>query len=288
MVYTINKQIRHSEHLRKSFFDLAYATFAISFEDWYANGYWDDHYIPYALVYKNQVVANASVTILHTTWQNEKKKYIQIGTVMCAPAFRNRGYVRILLDEIIADWKDQSDAIYLYANDSVLDFYPKFGFQQAQEYQYFMPISSHASDFIKLKMTEPKHQKRLLHCYRKNNPFTDLPFLDNEGLLMFYCMGYMKDCIYYSKQHATICIAQFDGETLFCHDLFGAPSTDLTTILPDLALPQTKKVVLGFTPKQKEQYLCQAITQDDVLFVYENKENIFKKNQVMMPVLSHA
>lgn len=50
--------------------------------------------------------------------------------------YRNKGISRKLMDKVLQDWKDKCDAIYLYANDSVLDFYPKFGFIKAKEYQY--------------------------------------------------------------------------------------------------------------------------------------------------------
>lgn len=81
-------------------------------------------------------MANVSVNIIDIEIQEQVKRYIQIGTVMTDCNYRNKGLSRKLMDKILQDWKDKCDAIYLYANDSVLDFYPKFGFIKAMEYQY--------------------------------------------------------------------------------------------------------------------------------------------------------
>ena len=78
----LQKNIKNDSYLRRSFFQLAKNTFDLSFEQWYQNGYWTDSYIPYVLHENGTVVANASVNIIDTLWQGEKKRYIQLGTVM--------------------------------------------------------------------------------------------------------------------------------------------------------------------------------------------------------------
>ncbi|WP_171903874.1 hypothetical protein [Cellulosilyticum sp. I15G10I2] len=35
---------------------------------------------------------------------------------------------RILIEKVITEWDDNSNLLYLFANDSVLDFYPRFRF----------------------------------------------------------------------------------------------------------------------------------------------------------------
>jgi GNAT superfamily N-acetyltransferase len=58
----------------------------------------------------------------------EKKRYIQLGTVMTHPDYQGQGLSRVLLKKAIADYRDKCDLIFSFANNSVLNFYPKFGF----------------------------------------------------------------------------------------------------------------------------------------------------------------
>ena len=49
--------------------------------------------------------------------------------------YRNRGLIRQIMEEIDKDYSEIVDGIFLFANDEVLDFYPKFGFQKSGEYE---------------------------------------------------------------------------------------------------------------------------------------------------------
>lgn len=288
MKYPLVKQLKQHDTLRQSFIDLAVDTFDLSFEAWYQAGFWTENYIPYALVDDNQVIANASVNVIDTRWLGAEKRYIQIGTVMTDKRYRNNGLARYLLTEIIRDWQHRADAIYLYANATVRDFYPKFGFEKAREYQYTLRATPVASDFRRLDMDDDADRQQLLRYYAKSNPFSALPMNNNVGLLMFYCASYLKACVYFSEQHQAIAIATQNRGTLLCFDIFAEPGTTLTQIVNALANQQTQRVVLGFTPKESRECECTLIDDEDTLFLFSGKENVFRDHQVMFPLLSHA
>ena len=48
------------------------------------------------------------------------------------------------------------------------------------------------------------------------------------------------------------------------------------------------KAILGFTPKENRTGEYEKIEGEDILFIYGQKENIFKENKLMFPLLSHA
>ena len=129
----ILKGYRDDDTLRGSFDRLARRTFDLTFEDWYQNGFWGDDYIPYSVVIDGAVAANVSVNRTNFVLDGETKRFIQLGTVMTDERYRNRGLIRRLMTEIDRDFAGQADGVYLFANDSVLDFYPKFGFRWAAE-----------------------------------------------------------------------------------------------------------------------------------------------------------
>lgn len=150
---TVIKNYRENDELRHSFNELAKKTFWIDFEDWYQSGYWTDRYNPYSIVLDGKVVANVSVNQTNFVVNGESKHYIQLGTVMTEEAYRNRGLIRRIMEEIDKDYADKIDGIYLFANNEVLSFYPKFGFRTAKQYEYVKEVSGlEASGFVQIPM----------------------------------------------------------------------------------------------------------------------------------------
>ena len=114
--YQFNKGYGKNNELRKSFNNLAQRIFGFDFEQWYQDGYWKEQYIPYSMIDGDKVVANISVNIMNFKVFGEEKRYIQLGTVMTNPDYRNQGLVRILIKKVIDDYGDKCDLMYLFAN----------------------------------------------------------------------------------------------------------------------------------------------------------------------------
>lgn len=288
--YTYNSNILGDEQRRISFNELAQKTFGLDFETWYKNGYWRKSYIPHVLLDNKQVVANVSVNIIDTIWQNQRKSYIQLGTIMTDTKYRNKGLVRFLINKILEESKDKCDAIYLYANDSVLDFYPKFGFVIASEYQSEVPVFYKTQGIVKkLDMSLSQDRELLLSKYAQSNPFSALPMIDNVGLLMFYCFQFMNNNVYYVEKYDAIVIAEYEDDSLLCYDIFCSDDKELNDILSIMAIESTKSVLFGFALKNVCNYKNSQLKEEDTtLFVLSSKENIFAHNQLMFPLLSHA
>lgn len=289
MRFALKTNIRDNCKLRKSFIELAIKTFDLSFEEWYQSGYWTDNYIPYAILDGEKIIANASVNIIDTVWNNLPKRYIQIGTVMTDTQYRNRGLSRRLIEQILNDWQDKCDAIYLFANNTVLDFYPKFGFEKAIEYQCSMSVTAKSLKLKKLNMSNDADRMFLKKYYAKSNPFSALPMMDNYGLLMFYCVSFMKDCIFYCEAFDAVVIAKQSKDSLMCFDIYCDEHQSLHDIISAVSSKGTANAILGFTPKDTTGCAITPIhSEDDTLFVLADKDNIFAQNKVMFPSLSHA
>lgn len=289
MSLIINKDIKDNKKLRESFFELAIQTFDTSFEAWYQGGYWTDKYIPYAMLDGEKVVANASVNIIDTVIDGKSKRYIQLGTVMTDITYRNKGLSRRLMDEILSDWLTKCDAIYLFANKTVLDFYPKFGFVRENEYQCSIPIMPKSEKIKKLNMSYKEDRNFLKKYYAKSNPFSALPMLNNYGLLMFYCSAFMKDYVFYCKEFDAVVVAMLNNDTLMCFDIYCDENKSLIDILSAVSSEETRRVVFGFSPKHTVDCIVNAIIGDDeTLFILKSKDNVFAQNKIMFPSLSHA
>ena len=302
MAYHLHKHVRDDDRARAAFNALAGEVFGLSFEKWRRQGCWTDRYIPYLLLDGDEAAANVSVNRMETVWDGKRKQCIQLGTVMTAPAYRGRGLARMLMEEVLRDWLDRCDALYLFANDTVLDFYPKFGFQrQAETQRRLLPSLLPAAapqPLRRLDMALPADRELLHACYQRGNPHTRLPMLDNEGLLMFYCASFLRDHIFYLEDSQTAAILEREEDALICLDLYGGRNTpaealphllgSLLQSLPDHWTAGAKELRLGFTPAGDALGEAVPIGEDDALFIYAEKENPLSGWQGMFPLLSHA
>ena len=100
----------------------------ISFEPWQKAGFWTKDYLPYSIIQKGNIISNVSVSLMTVLVNGERLDAAQIGAVGTVPEYRKQGLSRLLINHVIDIYSKKSDLIFLFANDSVMDFYPKFGF----------------------------------------------------------------------------------------------------------------------------------------------------------------
>lgn len=288
--YTFNSEVRKQSAVKTSFNELTQLVFNFDFEPWNTAGYWDDSYRPLVLLHNERVVA-AAANLIRFRFEGRPRNYIQIGTVMTHPDYRGRGLSRWLLERILADWRHRCDGIYLYANDSVLDFYPKFGFVRADEYKYACPVPRPDNKVRarKLDMSSLCDRELLLKSYAHSNPYSRFTVENNGGLVMFCCMSEMRNNVWYIDAYETAVIADFAEVTLLCDDIFGKGEVSMNTILAALATDRERRVVLGFTPTDQTGCRTDLLkAANATFFVLGSKENLFVDNKLMLPLLSHA
>lgn len=282
---------KNDDSLRNSFNNLARKIYGFDFEAWYKNGYWKDKYIPYSMVDGNTIVSNVSVNIIDFLVSGVKRTYLQIGTVMTDPNYRNHGLNRILMERILKNWRGKCDLIYLFANDSVLHFYPKFGFTIAKEYQHFVEVKSENTepDFIKLEMSNQENKNFLFNKVNQSFDFSKVSMLNNATLVMFYCTSFMDQNVYYLERLDAIAIAEFKDNILFLNDIYCKKEVSINDIILSLVNKEIKKVVLGFTPKTKTTFDEKILKEENsTLFIIDDKWDLFKYKKLRFPVLSHA
>ncbi len=125
---------------------------------------------------------------------------------------------------------------------------------------------------------------------KKSNPFSPLRVEHNFGLLMFYCSAFMKHFVYYSAKNEAVVIAMQNGPVLICFDLF----CDVGKSLVDAGqrtgrMTTFTEAILSVLPLMKTgSASSEKIEGEDILFVYDQKENLFKDRKLMFPLLAHA
>jgi len=287
--YMFSDKILSSQNTHDGYFLLAKTIFRrLDFDKWYRSGYWDERFIPYVLYDGDTAVSSVGVCLNDVIWKGETKLYAQLSTVMTLPEYEGRGLNRWLMERVINEWRDKCDAIYLLSNDSVVDYYPKFGFDEFTEYDFTMPIIKTDGEYRKLNIEYAADLNLIKAKYEISNPFAEIK-VKNYSQFMFHCMFFVAEDIYYIEKYDAVAIVRHDGKKMICCDVFTDKSCQLGDILGVMANGETEYAYLGFTPKSLAG--CTAVEsqeEDNHLFVLSGKENIFKDNKVMFPLLSRA
>ena len=230
-------------------------------------------------MHEDIAVSSVAVCINDIRWRDQRKRYIQISTVMTLPEYRHKGLSRYLMEAVLNEWMDKCDAIYLLANDSVIDFYPKFGFEEFKEFQYSKSIYKAIGAYRKLDIEDPNDWNLIIKKYILANPFSEFK-VDNLSQFVFHCIQFVSQDIYYIYQYDAVVVVQYENNKLHCYDIFTDANALIDDILSIMAHENTDVVCLGFTPKSKEGYLIEESQEEDThLFVLKGKENIFKDNK---------
>jgi predicted N-acetyltransferase YhbS len=278
---------RENGNLRKSFNELAVKTFGLDFEDWYQNGYWKENYLPYVCVKNDKVIANVSVSPMEFNMAGKHVKLLQLGTVMTEESERNQGLIRKIMEQIEQDFQDKADGFFLFANDEVLKFYPKFGFQTAKEYQYSKAVqNTEKASAVMVPMNQTKQWKTLENIIEKSICQSSMEQENKMGLVMFYVTKFMQENVFYVESQNAYVIAEVDGETLNLQQVFAEQKVDLDKIIASFG-EEIKNVVLGFSPLENNGWEMSELHEEDTtLFV---KGKIFEEfDEFGFPALSHA
>ncbi|WP_271005449.1 GNAT family N-acetyltransferase [Listeria seeligeri] len=291
MNYQLISDYKDNELYRKTFNDLAESTFDINFEEWYKHGFWNDKYVCYSYLDKNKVIANVSINKMDLIYQGNDYRALQIGTVMTHPDYRNQGLAQELINHVISKYEQDYDFFYLFANDTVLDFYPKFGFERVQESSFTVDATSLKKRNYKIKKLNPDDEldfqliSRIVSNWVPLSSILDVK--NSEDLLMFYLLIALRDAIYYIEELDAIVLYEQEEEDLYVLDIISTKKLDIVEVLGFLANKKIETIHVSFTP-EKNKYIDAAyiIETEDMLFM---RPNLFTADPYFLfPATSHA
>lgn len=300
--YIIN--VRDDDKLRASFNELTQKVYGFDFKQWYERGQWGDKYIPHVLEDNGKVISNVSVNLMYFNMGGEIKKYIQLGTVMTDPDHRGQGLNRYILEKILEKYRGKVDGIYLFGNDSVLEYYPRFGFTPIKEYEYscklhweseaISDIERNASRIEKTDLSDKGTCDKLYNAImeynssaRGNNPNDGFNMCDNLGLYQFWLAEEFRENVYYLPDIGAYIIADLNADTLKIYQIISKDVIDIKRLAASFG--RVSEIKLGFTPAGKEDYdIEQHIVKDCTLFILGDNLKKVELEKMMFPEISHA
>jgi GNAT superfamily N-acetyltransferase len=285
---------KNRDEYRASFNRLSKLVFGIDFEEWYQKGAWDDRYICHSIVADDQIIANVSVSKMDLVINGESKRALQIGTVMTHPEHRGKGLSKQLMEYVLETYEDTCDLFFLFANSTVLNFYPKFGFTTLPEHQFYLNISVQPKDELilldKLNVSKEEHWDSIKQMLYFRRPISKhFGVTNNEGLFQFYALNVFHECLYYSSIDDAIIVFEHEGDLLHLFDVISDKQMDIEALVSRITTKQTRKVRFHFTPDQliDKAYVEPFGKHEDVLFI-RPLSDLGKLPAFCIPKLAHA
>ena len=279
---------RSDKALRDSFNALAEQTFGLNFEGWYQNGFWKDNYDPHSIVIDGEVVSNVSVNRTDLMIGGRRYRILQLGTVMTAEHCRGKGYGRAIMDYIEKTYAD-ADGIYLFANDTVVDYYPRFGFRPAVEYAYRKKVcQTGESRAEQVLMDCPENWAKLAQAMEKSTFREGCRMVDNPGLIFFYVSLFLQEAVYYIDSLDAWVIAEPEDALLTIHNIFADEKVTIDAVAAAFG-GSVQEIALGFAPESGEGWEVSELREEDCNFFVKGAVfGEFEEKKLRIPSLSHA
>jgi predicted N-acetyltransferase YhbS len=240
----------HQHAAQRAFCDYVRAVFdGPDFSRWCTWGEWDEDYRAYAVCEGERVVANASLMRMRLLVDGDPVEAFQIGAMGCRTEFRGRGLARRALEAAL----DACGAapVMLFANDTVLDFYPRFGFERRTEHLFHAshPIVPRGKPATEIDPANASVRTEIHRLIRDGAPLTMRFGARGWGSIIdwYYANGYARPLR--RLDNGALLSAGVEGDTLYIDAILSENRFDLAAFLPRLIDAPVAALRFGFTPE---------------------------------------
>lgn len=291
--YTLRIRYQDNDQLRAAFNAMSQEFWRFDFEEFYRSGYWMEDCILYSLFDQDKIVSHITLTLFPAIIGNTSMTLGQLGTVMTAKQYQHRGLSRYLINRIQEDYGHQIDGMFLFANDSVLDFYPRFGYKAVPEYQGSKKIGYNPNGLpVQQLDLEDLTQRAFFQDFVERSVSVSSFHLKNVGLAFFYCYAYprfgFKDTVYHIPDLATIVVAKTKAKVLTIVQIYQEREQGIDDVIRAIASPEVDTVMFGYNASYPGLSYSLHKQKDLTLFVTPELEELFAIRKTMVPLLSHT
>ena len=220
---------------------LIQSVFGIDFTPWLERSLWGDTYQCHVILDKGRVVSNIAVLEMDLWVQGKPVHAAQLGGVATLPPYRSQGLSRQLMTYVLAQYPMP---LFLFANDSVLDFYPRFGFRPFALRQPYINITP-SSQPGKLQALSVQQTGTINHYLHMPRPMSARMDCINTSVQWFHCLLDYADHLYEIPGKALV-ICEKQQERLLLYDVCGGIMWE--ELFEYLPLNGVREIVFGFEP----------------------------------------
>jgi predicted N-acetyltransferase YhbS len=222
-----------------------------TFSDWAARGGWGKGYDVFAMVADDQIVSTVGRTTMRYVINGEARNGYQLGAVATHPDHRNRGLARLLMEKVLSELDAPDQPVILFANPSVLDLYPLFGFRRLAQTNFIGHCDLHPAGTLapNLDIASPTDRAWLSdHCARASAIGQRFAARDYYPLLLF-ALTRQPRTVFRLDPFGAVVIAHQDGDRLLIEDLLATRPFSLSDALPHVCAQPVRMIEFGFHPE---------------------------------------
>jgi len=239
--------------------DLLEAVFGLSFNLWRQRGCWTEDYTVYALVEGQRVLASAGAYRMEMRVGRESRQVVQLGAVATRPECRGLGLSRRILEAVLGQYLGLP--CFLFANRSVLDFYPRFGFRRLPDtlLRLRCSLKQGSGEMRPVPVDDPAVAAALAEraCFS-----LVLDFPRAAPLHWFHYLYEYSENLYEIPDLGVVLAAERQGSTLTLMDVAARAPLTWDQIAPHLGFDGVEEICFGFNPDGLGA-ACQAVEVDD-------------------------
>jgi predicted N-acetyltransferase YhbS len=237
---------RHDE-----FFSFVAAAFGgVDFRSWAARGGWNEDYQVFALTDHDDLISTIGSTRMDLVIDGVACVGYQLGAVATRRSHRGRGVARELMQWVI-DEADPHQPMLLFANDSVLEFYPRFGFRRVMQQRFAAPIDMHPAALAPTwDLAIPAHRSQLEQLCRRAAPIGTRFAARNYFSTLLWHLTHRPLPVYRFDQFDAAIVASTEGDRLILHDLVATKPFALERVLPALIETRVSEIEFRFHPER--------------------------------------
>jgi len=217
---------------------------------WRNRGAWRDPYEVLALVDGEQIVSTIGLTRMRLVVDGVAQNGFQLGAVATLPGQRGQGLSRHLMDWVFEELASPNGPIFLFANESVLDFYPRFGFRQIPQRRWLLSAEI-APDANRVTCFDPdsaEDRDRLAALCARAAPIAGPLSTRDYYPIALWHLTCTPISGFWLDDRDTFVAADMEGGRLAVHDIIATEPRDLRPALASLAAAPVDTVAFGFDP----------------------------------------
>lgn len=269
--YKIVENYRDIEDLRNEFFLFTKAVFPhYDFQKWYNKGFWTDEYIPHSLLRDDKIISNVSVSQMKVILEGKETEAIQIGTVGTLNEYRNKGLSRVLMEHVLNKYGRKAYIFFLIANESVTDFYPRFGFRQLRESLFVDNSGLEGKHFsaVKLDVDSEVDFRVVKEILKKRLVLTRIfGAIDYGFITSWHLINIFAQDLFYLEDDGIIVIATEEDNQLHMWDIIFTKPFNVGKVIERVCRKgKISKIIYHFPPDIINFKYDEIITDEESIF----------------------
>lgn len=226
----------------------------VGFRTWRDRGGWDARYVAFAFAEGDRIVASASRQQMDVVLQGKRMRAWQLSAVGTLPEWRRRGLQEQIMQRLTRE-TPADELMFLFANESVLQFYPRFGFRRVTEWVFqaecALAPSPGAAPLRTLDVARAEDRALLLRIAETAVAVSDDFSATNHGrIVLWYTSNFMPNVLRYSPEHDAIVAVEQSGALLHVYDVLAAQPFELEPVLKRVISEPIARIEFGFSPQR--------------------------------------